>query len=76
MEIKLIPSIAGQEISPYNAIVAGGIQANKVKVKADFSQLPKQKAKYGQKSKISANQTRDQIYSRRHKLGNIVYPER
>jgi len=72
MEIKLIPSIAGQEIKAYNIFVAGGIDTSKTKIKPDF----KQKAKYGQKSKITANQTRDQIYSRRHKLGNIVYPEK
>ena len=72
MEIKLIPSIAGQELYVANMVIAGGVNANKVKFKSDF----KQKAKYGQKTKISANQTREQIYSRRHKLGNIVYPER
>ena len=72
MEIKLIPSIAGQELYVPNMIIAGGVNANKVKFKSDF----KPKAKYDKKTKISANQTREQIYSRRHKLGNIVYPER
>lgn len=73
MELKLTQTINGYTISTINCKIAGGINAEKSKPLPDFKAKKYQNVKSLGKS---ANPTRDEIYSRRHKLGNIVYPER
>ena len=74
MELKLTQSINGYTISPENCKVAGGVDIQKSKPLPDF----KYSKKYHNVKSLGrgSNATRQYIYSRRHKLGNIVYPER
>lgn len=74
MNLKQTQVVNGQEVPAGNYKIAGGIDASKIKNLPDFK-----KPKYQRKATVktnSSNYTRQEIYSRRHKLGNIVYPER
>ncbi len=76
MIIKLIQEINGYSISDLNCVIAGGVDSKKTREALDFKNNKKYQSMKALSAKHSENATRKQIYSRRNKLGNIVYPER